>query len=108
MVIAAVASALMFFLVDFMPFVETVGFLAVFTEAMLGVPQFYRCLAGNLDRNPSYDDFQQSQEFQEPIHIRDVAADGGDVDLRRCLQDLVLLPEGHPGPVLHLRRAPGK
>ena len=42
MVIAAVASALMFFLVDFQPFVETVGFLAVFTEAMLGVPQFYR------------------------------------------------------------------
>ena len=24
------------------PFVETVGFLAVFTEAMLGMPQFYR------------------------------------------------------------------
>jgi uncharacterized protein with PQ loop repeat len=42
MVIAVLCSVLMFFLVDFSPFVETVGFLAVFTEAMLGVPQFYR------------------------------------------------------------------
>ncbi len=32
----------MYFLLDFPPFVETVGFLAVFMEAMLGVPQFYR------------------------------------------------------------------
>ena len=35
-------SILMYFLLDFPWFVETVGFLAVFTEAMLGVPQFYR------------------------------------------------------------------
>ena len=34
----------MYFLMDYGPFVETVGFLAVFTEAMLGVPQFYRNL----------------------------------------------------------------
>ena len=33
---------LMYFLVDYSPFVETIGFMAVFTEAMLGVPQFYR------------------------------------------------------------------
>ena len=42
MLVAVVASILMFFLIDFSPFVETVGFLAVFTEACLGVPQFYR------------------------------------------------------------------
>ena len=42
MLVAVLASILMFFLIDFSPFVETVGFLAVFTEAMLGVPQFYR------------------------------------------------------------------
>lgn len=42
MVVAVLCSILMFFLIDFSPFVETIGFLAVFTEAMLGVPQFYR------------------------------------------------------------------
>merc|ERR1719342_1959411 len=42
MLVAVLASILMFFLIDFSPFVETVGFLAVFTEACLGVPQFYR------------------------------------------------------------------
>lgn len=42
MLVALIASTLMFFLIDFSPFVETVGFLAVFTEAMLGVPQFYK------------------------------------------------------------------
>lgn len=42
MVVALVFSVLMFFLIDVGPFVETIGFLAVFTEAMLGVPQFYR------------------------------------------------------------------
>ena len=35
---------LMYFLIDYAPFVESVGFLAVFMEAMLGVPQFYRNL----------------------------------------------------------------
>ena len=33
---------LMYFLIDFPWFVESVGFVAVLTEAMLGVPQFYR------------------------------------------------------------------
>jgi len=42
MCVAAVGSLLMYFLIEFSIFVETVGFLAVFTEAMLGVPQFYR------------------------------------------------------------------
>ena len=32
----------MYFLIDFPWFVESVGFMAVFTEACLGVPQFYR------------------------------------------------------------------
>lgn len=42
MTVAAVGSILMYLLVDNAPFVETVGFMAVFTEAMLGLPQFYR------------------------------------------------------------------
>lgn len=42
MSVGVVGGVLMFFLADFDPFVQTVGFLAVFTEAMLGVPQFYR------------------------------------------------------------------
>jgi len=42
MVVAVLGSVLMYFLVDVKPFVETVGFMAVFTEAMLGIPQFYR------------------------------------------------------------------
>jgi len=42
MVVALMGSVLMYFLIDFSPFVESVGFMAVFTEAMLGVPQFYR------------------------------------------------------------------
>ena len=32
----------MFFFLHVEPFVEAVGFLAVFTEALLGTPQFYR------------------------------------------------------------------
>jgi hypothetical protein len=32
----------MYLLIKFDPFVEAVGFMAVFTEAMLGTPQFYR------------------------------------------------------------------
>ena len=32
----------MYFFIDFPWFVESVGFMAVFTEACLGVPQFYR------------------------------------------------------------------
>ena len=32
----------MFFLLHVDPFVEAVGFMAVFTEAMLGTPQFYK------------------------------------------------------------------
>jgi hypothetical protein len=35
----AVCSTLMYLFIDFMPFVELVGFFAVFTEALLGVPQ---------------------------------------------------------------------
>ncbi|XP_023324576.1 PQ-loop repeat-containing protein 1 [Eurytemora carolleeae] len=42
MSVAAIGAMFMYFLLDFPPFVETVGFLAVFMEAMLGVPQFYR------------------------------------------------------------------
>jgi len=38
----AVGSFVMYLLLKYDPFVETVGFLAVFTEAMLGTPQFYR------------------------------------------------------------------
>ena len=38
----AVTSFVMYLLLKYDPFVETVGFLAVFTEAMLGTPQFYR------------------------------------------------------------------
>ena len=34
-----VCSTLMYLFIDFMPFVELVGFFAVFTEALLGVPQ---------------------------------------------------------------------
>ncbi len=39
---AVIVGVFMYFLADVDIFVETIGFLAVFTEAMLGVPQFYR------------------------------------------------------------------
>eukprot|EP00096_Caligus_rogercresseyi_P003528 TRINITY_DN1669_c0_g1_i2.p1 TRINITY_DN1669_c0_g1~~TRINITY_DN1669_c0_g1_i2.p1 ORF type:complete len:259 (+),score=65.85 TRINITY_DN1669_c0_g1_i2:202-978(+) len=39
---AACGSLLMFIFIDNVYFVETVGFFALFTEAMLGIPQFYR------------------------------------------------------------------
>ena len=42
MTVAALASMLMYFLLEYKPFVEMIGFVAVFTEALLGVPQFYR------------------------------------------------------------------
>jgi len=42
MTMAALVSMCMYFLIDYPPFVESVGFLALFMEAMLGVPQFYR------------------------------------------------------------------
>jgi hypothetical protein len=35
-------AALTKFLIDVSIYVEILGYLAVFTEAMLGVPQFYR------------------------------------------------------------------
>lgn len=38
----ACGSLLMFLFVDNQVFVESVGFMAVFTEALLGTPQFYR------------------------------------------------------------------
>ena len=38
----SIGSLVMYLLIKFDPFVEAVGFLAVFTEAMLGTPQFYR------------------------------------------------------------------
>jgi uncharacterized protein with PQ loop repeat len=37
-----VCSTLMYLFIDFMPFVELVGFCAVFTEALLGLPQVLR------------------------------------------------------------------
>ena len=40
--IAVLGSILMYFFLDYSWFVDTIGFLAVFTEACLGVPQFYR------------------------------------------------------------------
>jgi len=42
MTVAALGALLMYFFIDVKLFVETVGFLAVFVEAMLGLPQFYR------------------------------------------------------------------
>jgi len=44
MTVAAIGSMLMYFLIEYKPFVEFIGFVAVFTEALLGVPQFYRNL----------------------------------------------------------------
>jgi len=44
MSVAALASMLMYFFIEYKVFVEMVGFIAVFTEALLGVPQFYRNL----------------------------------------------------------------
>ena len=38
----AAGSLIMYFMLNVEPFVETVGFAAVFTEALLGTPQFYR------------------------------------------------------------------
>lgn len=37
-----VASVLMYFFVGYLVFVELVGFMAVFTEAMLGTPQLVK------------------------------------------------------------------
>lgn len=42
MTFLAIGCVVMFFFLHVEPFVEAVGFLAVFTEALLGTPQFYR------------------------------------------------------------------
>lgn len=42
MTFLATGCVIMFFMLKVDPFVETVGFLAVFTEALLGTPQFYK------------------------------------------------------------------
>ena len=42
LIFVAVGGYVTYLFLSFPTFVETVGFLAVFTEAMLGVPQFYR------------------------------------------------------------------
>jgi len=44
MTFLAVGCVTMFFFLHVEPFVEAVGFLAVFTEALLGTPQFYKNL----------------------------------------------------------------
>ena len=105
MLVAVLASILMFFLIDFSPFVETVGFLAVFTEAMLGVPQFYRNFKNRFS-------FLRIREilmvfFNGQIYIWNEPANGGHVDLWRCFQDLLLLPEEHSSTVLYLRSHAG-
>lgn len=42
LVFTILASALMYLLIDYIVFVEIVGFLAVFMEAMLGTPQLIK------------------------------------------------------------------
>lgn len=42
LIFIAIGGYLTYLFLNFPTYVETVGFLAVFTEAMLGVPQFYR------------------------------------------------------------------
>ena len=42
LIFVAVGGYITYLFLSFPPFVELIGFLAVFTEAMLGVPQFYR------------------------------------------------------------------
>ena len=38
----AIGGLLTYLLIDFKVYLETLGFVSVFTEAMLGAPQFYR------------------------------------------------------------------
>ena len=42
LIFIAVGGYITYLFLSFTTFVELIGFLAVFTEAMLGVPQFYR------------------------------------------------------------------
>ena len=42
LIFVAVGGYVTYLFLSFPTFVELIGFLAVFTEAMLGVPQFYR------------------------------------------------------------------
>ncbi|XP_026325955.1 PQ-loop repeat-containing protein 1 isoform X2 [Hyposmocoma kahamanoa] len=39
LVFSVIGAAIMYLMIEFAPFVELIGFLAVFTEAMLGAPQ---------------------------------------------------------------------
>ena len=40
--VAVVLSVSTYLLIDFTTYIETVGFLSVFIEAMLGTPQLYK------------------------------------------------------------------
>ena len=84
MLVAVLASILMFFLIDFSPFVETVGFLAVFTEACLGVPQFYRNFKNRsvslLEGDRPYDYVSFCQ-----VNVWNESSNGYYVDLRGCV-----------------------
>ena len=84
MLVAVVASILMFFLIDFSPFVETVGFLAVFTEACLGVPQFYRNFK-NRSVSLLEGDFQSTMVLFCQINVWNESSNGYYVDLRGCV-----------------------
>ena len=42
LVFISVGSYVTFLFLEYAVFTEVIGFLAVFTEAMLGVPQFYK------------------------------------------------------------------
>ena len=84
MLVAVLASILMFFLIDFSPFVETVGFLAVFTEACLGVPQFYRNFK-NRSVSLLEGDFQSTMVLFCQINVWNESSNGYYVDLRGCV-----------------------
>lgn len=44
LVFSVLGAAITYLLIEFSPFVELIGFLAVFTEAMLGAPQIAKNL----------------------------------------------------------------
>ena len=96
-------SLLMYFMLKVEPFVEMVGFAAVFTEALLGTPQFYRNFKnkvmsfiwgrGGIEKNS-----HQNNEFLTHYHTLNISVNtwneftnGLHVDMWRSFQNKLFL-----------------
>lgn len=108
LVVWAIGAAVTYIMLPVNWFMETIGFLAVFTEAMLG--KHFSCTHtthANFPLAPLRSATVPSQ-LQEQVNARHELPNGDHVDYWRRLQDHILHHETRPNAVLYLRNASGR